>query len=98
MVELTRAVFLLLEEAWAAQDVTLVDFKLEFGISKINGEVRLGDVIDNDSWRIWHQGTKSGDKSKQTYRDASDSSDSTMAGIRDNYAWVADATAQFAAQ
>lgn len=44
--------FKLLEEAWQAQGVTLVDLKVECGVT-IDGTVVIGDVIDNDSLRIW---------------------------------------------
>lgn len=57
--------FLVLEKAWQIAGKRLVDFKVEFGFN-LAGELRLADVIDNDSWRVLD-----GDEhiDKQLYRD-----------------------------
>lgn len=98
-----RLVFTLLEEAWAAQDIQLVDMKIECGWVYLDGEWTLvvADVIDNDSWRIWPQGEKRKQLDKQVYREVADSGDPKAAAkelgtIKQNYAEVADRTAQFA--
>ncbi|MFA4846536.1 MAG: phosphoribosylaminoimidazolesuccinocarboxamide synthase, partial [Patescibacteria group bacterium] len=60
--------FLVLEKAWQLVGRRLVDFKVEFGINA-GGELRLADVIDNDSWRVLAEGRYI---DKQLYRDGTD--------------------------
>jgi phosphoribosylaminoimidazole carboxylase/phosphoribosylaminoimidazole-succinocarboxamide synthase len=57
--------FLILEKSWQIEGRTLVDFKVEFGLTK-DGSLLLADVIDNDSWRVLENGTYI---DKQAYRD-----------------------------
>ena len=45
----------LLKEFFAAQGVTLVDFKIEFG--RLNGEIYLADEISPDTCRLWDSAT-----------------------------------------
>jgi phosphoribosylaminoimidazole-succinocarboxamide synthase len=98
--EITQSVFEVLEEAWAKQNVLLVDLKIECGIDVETGELLVADVIDNDSWRIWPAGDKAQMKDKQVYRDLAESDDPAakakeLGKIKSNYAWVAKQTAQF---
>ncbi len=87
---ITRNVFEVLEEAWADQDVTLVDLKIEAGKTR-DGELEVADVIENDSWRIWPGGDPANMKDKQLYRDGQ-----PMGTVEDAYRWVAEATNRFA--
>lgn len=67
MASVLRRTFLILEEAWKGLGLHFVDFKVEFGTS-IGGKLVVGDVIDNDSWRLMTTDW-SGDLSKQAFRD-----------------------------
>ena len=90
-------VFETLEAAWAQLGVTLVDFKIEFGLHRVDGrdEIFLGDVIDNDSWRLWPGGDKAQRVDKDNYRELAESAESALADVKKKYAWVAEATSRF---
>lgn len=92
------SVFELLERHWLKQDMILVDLKVEFGFD-YTGRLMLADVIDNDSWRLWHYGTPDGQLDKQVYRDLSDDDpavkEAAMTQIRQNYELVAKMTEAF---
>lgn len=84
--KITRRAFLILEKAWQLERRTLVDFKVEFGLTK-NGGLLLADVIDNDSWRVIENGTYI---DKQAYRDGGKLDDVAekyrlVAGITDHF-------------
>jgi len=91
---LTTKTFLVLEKAWAKIGVTLVDLKIECGINSA-GKIVVGDVIDNDSWRIWPAGDKNQMMDKQVYRDLEIKSGKELGKIKDNYQWVAKQTEKF---
>lgn len=93
---ITRQVFLILEQAWSQQNVALVDLKIECGYTT-SGILLVGDVIDNDSWRIWPGGDKAQMKDKQTYRDLKQISPEALDIVKQNYVWVSEATAKFLA-
>jgi phosphoribosylaminoimidazole-succinocarboxamide synthase len=86
-----RRVFTTLEQAWAAQDVTLVDLKIEFGRDP-NGVLVVADMIDNDSWRLWPSGEKSRMLDKQVYRNMHEVTDEGLAQVRQLYETVASMT------
>ena len=85
----TKEVFEILEGAWAKQNVTTVDMKIEAGLTE-TGDLLVADVIDNDSWRIWPDGDPERMKDKQLYRDGKPIGD-----VEDAYKWVAEATDRF---
>jgi phosphoribosylaminoimidazole-succinocarboxamide synthase len=89
-----RQVFEILERAWAAQDVQLVDLKIEFGRSA-DGALLVADVIDNDSWRIWPGGEKERMLDKQIYRNMKDVTAQGLDAVRERYAQVAEMTDAF---
>jgi phosphoribosylaminoimidazole-succinocarboxamide synthase len=102
LADLTRRTFKILEDAWAEQDVTLVDIKIECGYDSETGELLVADVVDNDSWRIWPGGDKSQMKDKQVYRNLAGALDPSakakeLGQIKKNFAWVAEATGKFKA-
>lgn len=71
-----RPAFLCLEQAWAQiatpdGPVTLIDCKFEVGHRTSDGALVLGDVVDNDSWRIWPGGDPGKQLDKQSFRDGS---------------------------
>jgi phosphoribosylaminoimidazole-succinocarboxamide synthase len=91
MIALGRRVFAVLEQAWVAVDVTLVDLKIEFGRDTA-GNLLVADVIDNDSWRLWPAGDKTRMLDKQVYRNLKNVTSEDLQGIADRYALVADLT------
>jgi phosphoribosylaminoimidazole-succinocarboxamide synthase len=99
-----RRVFETLERAWADQDVTLVDLKIEFGRPHETGDGRpetreaapsliiVADMIDNDSWRIWPGGEKSRMLDKQIYRNMQQVDAEGLEQVRQLYETVAGMT------
>ncbi len=94
MIGTGRAVCAALARAWAAQDVTLVDLKIEFGRLP-SGQMIVADVIDNDSWRIWPGGDKARMLDKQVYRNAAEVDEPLLDAIKRRYLQVAEMTGRF---
>ena len=86
--ELTEAVFLALEDAWAEQDIQLVDLKIEFG--RTPDGLLVADVIDNDSWRLWPGGKREAMLDKQVYRNLAVRDDGALQDVRRRYVEVAE--------
>lgn len=87
-------VFLALEKAWKKLGHTLIDLKIECGWDP-SGAMAVGDVIDNDSWRL-REGLKDGRVlDKQVYRDLKIPTSKSLEAIRQNYARVAELTGEF---
>lgn len=84
-------VFEALEQAWAEQDVTLVDMKIEFGRDTA-GKLIVADMVDNDSWRIWPGGEKDKMLDKQVYRNMAEVTEQGLEEIRQRYETVASLT------
>ena len=87
IIGITGKTFLVLEGAWQILGRRLIDFKIEFGITA-DGRLVVGDVIDNDSWRLrdvdWDE------LSKQAFRDGEDLSE-----VEKKYGLVASLAEQF---
>lgn len=84
--KIARQSFLVLEKAWQLEGRTLVDFKVEFGLTK-DGALLLADVIDNDSWRVIENGAYI---DKQAYRDGGN-----LDEVAEKYQRVAEITGRF---
>jgi phosphoribosylaminoimidazole-succinocarboxamide synthase len=96
MTEQGRRVFGLLEQAWSALDVALIDLKIEFGYDR-HERLIVADMID-DSWRIWPGGDKGRMLDKQIYRNLSTVTDDALHALKQKYAQVADLTDRFLEQ
>ncbi len=94
LADITCRTFLILEMAWKKLGVTLVDLKIECGLTSLN-QVVVADVIDNDSWRIWPGGRKEEMKDKQVYRELKRTTTEALGAIEKNYRWVAMQTRKF---
>lgn len=97
---LAQTVFTVLEDAWARQNVELVDLKIEGGFqldaegSPI-GLIMVADDINNDSWRIWPNGVAAAMLDKQRFRDQAVVTPEFMDSLKRDYAKVAEMTYQF---
>jgi phosphoribosylaminoimidazole-succinocarboxamide synthase len=94
MTTLGRRAFETLEAAWAKQNVTLVDMKIEFG-RDVNGQLLIADVIDNDSWRLWPEGQRERMLDKQIYREMKQVDGNALTLLKEKYEQVADMTGKF---
>ncbi len=73
MAEILRRTFSQLEESWwKVHTFRLIDMKVEFGVTH-DGELKIADVIDNDSWRL--KDTNWNELSKEAFRQGEDLSE-----------------------
>lgn len=89
--KIARTTFIVLEKAFGMLGVVLADLKIECGLDEF-GEIRLGDVVDNDSWRIKLGGVE---MSKQAYRDALTITAQVVDSLKDKFKTVAELTGLF---
>ncbi|CAD6190160.1 unnamed protein product [Caenorhabditis auriculariae] len=94
MKKLTKTIFRVLEKGWALSECSLIDMKVEFGVTS-GGQVVLADVIDNDSWRVWPHNDKRLQLDKQTYRDLKEVTTEGLELVIKNYEKVMNLTAKF---
>ncbi len=91
---LTAEIFIALEGELLKQDVMLVDFKVEFGVDSA-GKVKLGDVIDADSWRAWIGGDPEQGIDKQYFRDNPDFNSDHLEKLYAKYRQATEITSRF---
>jgi phosphoribosylaminoimidazole-succinocarboxamide synthase len=84
----TVSAFEIIEQAWKEQDGVYVDFKIECGFDRQNGDLLIADVIDSDSGRLLLGDV---DMSKQSYRDGT----ASLPEIRKKFDEVAALTDRF---
>nr|CDJ82087.1 SAICAR synthetase and 1-(5-Phosphoribosyl)-5-amino-4-imidazole-carboxylate (AIR) carboxylase domain containing protein [Haemonchus contortus] len=94
MKRMTSVIFKVLERCWAKHYCSLVDMKVEYGVTT-KGEIVLADVIDNDSWRVWPLGNRGLQLDKQFYRDMKEVTPEGLQQLTSNYEKVMEITAKF---
>lgn len=96
--EIARVTFEILAHAWRRHNILLVDLKIEFGRlvgGENKGQLVIGDVVDNDSWRIWPQGREDLMLDKQIYRNLQSVDAPSLGRIKQAYEQVTEMVSSF---
>lgn len=96
MLRVTQTVFEVIERVWSTLNHSLIDLKIEFGVIEEAGKKKIvvGDVIDNDSWRLWPDGDKRLMLDKQVYRNMDNSTidEDAIKAVKAKFVTVAERT------
>jgi len=92
---IAQRVFAVLRDAFAEQDYTLVDLKIEVGTLP-DGRLVLSDAITPDEWRLWKNGDKGQSFDKDPFRKSAEKDGDTIKElIMERYRAVAQVTSKF---
>lgn len=91
---IAKKAFKILSDALSEQNALLVDFKIECGFN-FKLLIKIGDVIDLDSCRVWLYGKKENQIDKQILRDLKIVKPEDLEKIEEKYSWGAEMSKKF---